>query len=320
MIRSLRRYEPDACIWLLCLSEPCYEIMARIAEPGVRFMRLAELEAADPELAQTRSSRSLIEYYFTCTPALVCHILKQVEHGSFVTYVDGDLYFFADPHRLYEELGSGAVSIIAHRFAPAVRHLERYGIYNVGWMTFRNDDRGRATAGWWRERCNEWCYDLLDGDRFADQKYVEQFSRRFEGIVVLENPGANLAPWNLGGHRLALDRGTVIVDEREPLVFFHFHGIRELAGTIYIAEHARYGAPFNGFIRRYIYRPYIERLAAIAAEIAPLTTRRIGTLARHVSPASSVLSQLIGKWRRPLKNTLALLTLQFIVVVKGRAI
>jgi len=319
MIRSLRRFEPDACIWLLCLSERCHEIMTRLAEPGVRLMRLVELETADPEVAQSRSSRSLVEYYFTCTPALVCHILKQVEPGGFVTYVDGDLYFFSNPHRLYEELGSGAVGIIAHRFAPAARHLERFGIYNVGWMTFRNDDRGRATAGWWRERCNEWCYDVLDGDRFADQKYVEQFARRFDGIVVLENPGANLAPWNLGRHRLALDRGTVIVDEREPLVFFHFHGIRELGGALYIAEHLRYGAPFNIFIRRYIYRPYIERLAAIVAETAPLAQRRKGTLARHASRESSMLNRLIGKWRRPIKNAMALLTLQFILVVKGRA-
>lgn len=320
MIRSLRQYEPYACFWVLCLNDECYRIMAAMAEPGVRLVRLDELEATDVDLASARHNRSLIEYYFTCTPAWLCHVLRQVEPESWVTYVDSDLYFFSDPQPLYEELGTGSVSLIEHRFAPAVRHLERFGIYNVGWMTFRNSAEGLRVAQWWRERCIEWCYDTLDGDRFADQKYLEQFARLFEGIVVLRNPGANLAPWNLGGHHLTSRDGRVIVDAAAPLVFFHFHGLRVLGGALYVVEHSRYGAGFSGIVRDRIYKPYVLALAAITKEVSRFAPPRSGTLARHASSQGNLLERIIGKLRRPLKNAFAIIRLEFVLVIGGRAI
>lgn len=320
MIRSLKAQNPAAVVWVLCLSEQCHRAMSEIGEPAVRLLRIPDLEAAYPALADARSNRTLIEFYFTCTPSLVCFVLDRVSPDDVVTYVDGDLYFFSDPHPLFEELGDGAVSIIPHRFPPKLQYLEKYGLYNVGWMSFRNDSRGRAIATWWQERCNEWCYDVLDGDRFADQKYLDRIATDFPGVVVIRNPGANLAPWNLGGHRLSSKGDALIVDETWPLIFFHFHGLRRVGRRTYIPGHFRYRAPFGGLIRTALYRPYIDRLEAIGEETSRYLRVPKTPLIRSASESAGWLTRIFGLLKKPTKDALAILRGEFVIAHKAHSV
>lgn len=320
MIRSLRRFDPGSEMWVLCLNDACHELMTMLTEPGVRLIRLAELEAADPELSAVKLTRTLVEYYFTCTPSLIRFVQERVPANALVTYVDGDLWFFSDPEPLFAELGSGAVSIVPHRFAQNLLHLEQFGAYNVGWLTFRNDERGVAVARWWRERCIEWCYDYLDNGRFADQKYLEQFAKLFQGVVVLQHPGANLAPWNLGRHHVTVDGNGTLLADGKPVVFFHFHGLRTLGRMLYFAEHARYGAPWNSTIKHRLYRPYVSAVASINAQVQSYGQLRGPTLARHVKADPRPWADMLGSLKRPLKNLESLLRGQFLLVIRGRAL
>jgi glycosyltransferase involved in cell wall biosynthesis len=314
MIRSLKRWDPSAVVWVLCLSDECFDALSELGERGVNLVRIEDLETAYPALAEARKNRSTIEFYFTCTPSLVRFVLAHSEEDAVVTYVDGDLFFFADPQPLFAELGQNSVSIIPHRFPPRLSHLEKFGLYNVGWMSFRNDPRGQAVATWWQDRCNEWCYDILDGDRFADQKYLDRIATEFDGVVVLSHRGANLAPWNLGGHRLTLRNNGVVVDGQWPLIFFHFHGLKRVGDGLYIPDHFRYRAPFIGLIRGRIYRPYIQVLEAISRETASYFVAPAATLARYASKGMGFGERLTGWLKKPAKYALAIVTGEFIVV------
>lgn len=313
MIRSLKQWDPSAVVWVLCLSEQCYRVLEETREEGVNLLRIADLEAAYPALVEARSNRSLIEFYFTCTPSLVRYVLSKVAERDVVTYVDGDLYFFSDPIPLFVELGQHSVSIIPHRFPPNLRHLEKFGLYNVGWMSFRNDTRGLAVAAWWQDRCNEWCYDILEGDRFADQKYLDRIATDFEGVVVLAHRGANLAPWNLGGHSLSLVGDALVVDEEWPLIFFHFHGLRRVGKRIYIPGHFRYGAPFGRLVRIRLYRPYIQKLEEIGKETSAYFVAPASTLARYASQQVGLGERIIGWMKKPAKDVLAMVRGEFVV-------
>jgi glycosyltransferase involved in cell wall biosynthesis len=314
MIRSLKRWDPAAVVWVLCLSDECFQALSELEERGVNLVRIDDLETAYPALGEARRNRTTIEFYFTCTPSLVRFVLRQAGEGAVVTYVDGDLYFFSDPEPLFAELGHNSVSIIPHRFPPRLRHLEKFGLYNVGWMSFRNDPRGQAVASWWQDRCNEWCYDILDGDRFADQKYLDRIATEFDGVVVLSHRGANLAPWNLGGHRLTLRNNGVVVDGQWPLIFFHFHGLKRVGNGLYMPDHFRYHAPFIGLIRGRIYRPYIQVLEAIVRETAPYFVAPATTLARYASKGMGLGERVAGRLKKPAKYALAMVTGEFIVV------
>src|ERR1700704_576457 len=110
MIRSLRRVAPNSTVWVLCLDEIAQDILTRIAEPGVRIVSLAALEARDSSLAAARcDGRSLVEYYFTCKASLIAYVLQASPDAEMVSYLDADLWFFANPAPMFEEVADAAV-------------------------------------------------------------------------------------------------------------------------------------------------------------------------------------------------------------------
>jgi hypothetical protein len=81
-----------------------------------------------------------------------------------------------------------------------------------------------AALTWWHERCIEWCYDRYEPDRYGDQKYLDEFPDRFDGVRVSSHVGAGLAPWNTSSHRIERYDGGFLVDG-QPLLFHHFQSL-----------------------------------------------------------------------------------------------
>ena len=260
MHESLLRHCPEARLWVLCLSEACHHALTKLALPSIVPIRLADFEAGNEALAAAKSDRSLIEYYFTCTASLMDWILARDGGIEILTYLDGDLYFFSDPEPIFRAFEGNSSLIIEHRFPRQLEQLAVYGRYNVGWMSFRRDADGLAALTWWRDRCLEWCHDRLEGDRFADQKYLDRFSAMFGGVLVLDHPGANLAPWNMGRHRLAEESGHISVDG-QPLIFYHFHNFKRVLPFVWRTYHRENFVPRYPFLARLLYRPYARALA-----------------------------------------------------------
>jgi hypothetical protein len=271
LYHSLQRHAPGARLWVLCLSDACHQALTTLALPALVPVRLPDFEAADPEVAATRPLRSLIEYYFTCSPAWKRYVLSQEPQAEWVTYLDSDLFFFASPEPIYAEMKGASFGIIPHHFTRRLARHQRFGIYNVGWVSVANTDEGRAALNWWRERCIEWCHDYVDeaNQRFADQRYLDRLPDLFPKVHVIQHLGANLAPWNFAERQLAWRDGAVRIDGRYDLLFFHFHGVKR-AGRYYFNSHRTFSAPFPRLMRRHVYEPYVTELAAAEAEVAKL--------------------------------------------------
>lgn len=212
-------------LFALCLDEIAYEMICRLDVPGIIPVSLQDVEQYYPELSVAKANRSKIEYYFTLTPHLVSFLLESQPSLESLTYLDSDLYFFSDWMPLFSEMGADSVLIIPHRFPERLREREVNGRFNVGWITFKKDDTGRACAAWWRVRCWEWCYDRHEGGRFADQKYLDVWPELFPSVCISENIGANVAPWNVENYFVTADRNGVKVDGL-LLIFYHFQGYR----------------------------------------------------------------------------------------------
>lgn len=312
LYHSLQRHAAGSRLWVLCLSEACYQTLVALDLPNLVARRLADFEAADPEVAATRSDRSLIEYYFTCSPAWVLFVLNSERDAEWVTYLDSDLFFFASPDVIFEELRDAAVGIIPHRYPAKIERLRKFGTYNVGWVGIRNDPDGIVVAKWWREKCIEWCHDYVDGGRFADQGYLDSFSKLSRRVKAIENIGTNLAPWNVGNYRFDF-RDRVMIDATFPLVFFHFQGLRKGLGCFIFNSHRQYRAPFSRVLRNHVYRPYIDELLAIETAIDPAL--QLSTAKPHRRSAIVDLKQyLIGKVRNARHRMFQLLD-----IVTGRA-
>jgi hypothetical protein len=269
LYHSLQRHAPGARLWVLCLTESCHQALTAFDLPDLVPCRLSDFEAADPKVAATRASRSTVEYYFTCSPAWMLYVADREAGAEWVTYLDSDLFFFDSPEAIYDELVSASVAIIPHRYTARIAKMQKHGIYNVGWVGARNDAEGRRVMDWWRGKCIEWCHDYVDGERFADQGYLNAFPTLSPRVRVIENVGANLAPWNIGNHRIAQIDGRLMIDEKTPLIFFHFQGLKKDLGFFVFNSHRLYRAPFSTEVRQHIYKPYVDELLSIEKALAP---------------------------------------------------
>jgi len=293
LYRSLRRHEPAARLVVLALDDGCAGTLRRLKESGdaewdgLDVLPLAELEAADPELAAARADRSPIEYYFTCTPTLCRYILAMRGGGlDRLTYLDADLYFFASPATVHDEAGDAPIAVIEHRYPPRLHHLaERYGRFNVGWITFRRDATALACLDDWRRRCLAWCRDEPGPEGFADQKYLDDWPARFAPTHVVAAPGANVAPWNVEGMTLSRDRtGRVLVGGAgEPLILYHFHALRRRGVSDYETDFRGFGR-LDRPLLDLVYRPYLDELAAVDGGLLSIGNVSEGRLVRFDGP------------------------------------
>jgi hypothetical protein len=271
LIDSIREQGGRQEIWVLALSGECVAAMASLALPGVRVIPLEELERHLPALLEAKANRQAIEYYFTCMAALHRFIFDTVPEADGTMYVDADMLFFASPDIVFDAIGDAPAAVIPHNFSPSARQgREKFGLYNAGWSAFRRTPEGETCLNWWLERSIEWCYDRVNDDgRYANQAYLDHFQRIAPHTRVLSHKGFNCAPWNVGGYRVSLRDGHVFVDD-QPLVFFHFHGLKLHYNALYFDCHREYGAPTTRIVRNCVYRPYIRRLIAAQRRVAAL--------------------------------------------------
>jgi hypothetical protein len=278
LFHSLQNQAQAFCLHVLCLDDTCYDILVRANFEQLKPIRLPDLEAYDAELASARGRRTLVEYYFTLTAALPLFLFDSDPDITLITYLDSDLFFFGNPEEIFEEMGSASILIVGHRFPPAGQFREINGIYNVSFISWRSDKEGRACLEWFRERTLEWCCDVVEETRFADQKYLDDWPVRFSGVHVLQHKGCNVAPFNFESYRLSWHDDRFFIDGT-PLIFYHFHGLSNWYELSFdqtgISEYLISPSSDLALLLAKVYEPYIEALCrardeAERAEIEPL--------------------------------------------------
>ena len=263
MYESLRQHCDHFKLWVLCLDAATHQGLKAINLPDVELITMEEFEHGDELLTQAQKNRSLVEYYFTCTPSLPLFIFKKNPAVDLITYLDADLFFFSSLDSLFDEIADHSIAIIPHRFPSSFRKAERHGIFNVGWVSFRHDQEGLACLQRWRTQCIEQCIDSSDGKQFADQRYLDDWPAQFQNLTVLQHKGANLAPWNIANYGITEHNGAIYVDD-DPLLFFHFHGLRRLNNYVYDTCFQHYGAKLSPLVIHRIYKPYLKRVGGLS--------------------------------------------------------
>jgi hypothetical protein len=265
MIQSLQRHHPHAHLFLVCMDQPCFDILSTLQIPHLSLIQLSDLEAGDTELQRAQLDRSRHEYLWTLTPTIILRILERHPHVDVLTYIDSDMLFFQSVQPALDELAQNSVLIHEHRFPPALAHLSKYGIYNVGLLIFRNDPRGLSVLRWWRARCNEWCKAELEPHRYGDQKYLDTWPHHFDGVCVTQNIGVGVAPWNHSQY-VFKTLGTTVFVNNTPLVIYHFHALRPLHDAFVVpVANTDYHHPISYFYN--ILRPYLHEFQVAIARV-----------------------------------------------------
>ena len=194
MYESLQRNCTNFHLYIFAFDDVCYQFFYQRQFPNITVISLREFE--DDKLLMVKQTRSRGEYCWTCTPATIMYVLNTY-HVDSCTYVDADLYFFSSPQILLDEVGSDSILLTEHRYTAKYDQSATSGKYCVQFVYFKNDDKGRRALQWWRNACLKWCYNKQEDGKFGDQKYLDDWMTRFEGVHELQHLGGGVAPWNM---------------------------------------------------------------------------------------------------------------------------
>lgn len=261
MYESLKKHNDDFHLYIFAFDNITFEILNMMNLTNVTLIALNEFE--DERLLAVKPTRTKVEYCWTCTSHVIRYTLDKYKLNQ-VTYLDADLYFFNNPSVLLEEFESSGASVLIteHRYTPKYDRSAISGIYCVQFITFKADERGKGILNWWCERCLEWCYARHENGKFGDQKYLDDWPERFEGIHVLEHLGGGVAPWNVQQYRITKEGNTLKVD-RNDLVFYHYHFFKCYTNGEY--DLGMYDIPEQ--VIDLIYRPYIKALLDVKQQV-----------------------------------------------------
>jgi hypothetical protein len=268
LYQSLRQWCPEGQLWILAMDRACEDALRVARLEGAVVVSLQQFETA--ELLKVKPSRSRQEYVWTCTPAFLYYCLTQSGVDR-CTYVDPDVWFFASPHLLLDEMAvDDHILVTEHRFAPRHQHqLSTAGPFCVHFNSFRNTAHGLNALVWWRDKCLDWCYARHEGPLFGDQRYLDDWPTRFSGVRIAAHAGAGLGPWNVEAYDIGPESPTPKIrrtgaEHWSPLVFYHYHAVQFFSdGRVTLAD--GYRIPRQAIDR--LYRPYLRALVAAKSSV-----------------------------------------------------
>jgi len=179
--------------------------------------------------------------------------------------IDSDTYFFSKLSNLDNLIINlnASVAFCEHNFSFNKSKMNGlYGIYNAGYIYFKNDNEGINFLKNYRELCNNyisWEVKKNTKNIFADQTYLEILKDKFKSVKIINNVGVNCAPWNIGNYKISQNNNEFNINN-EKLIFFHFSGIRSLLNKIFFFNLYHYNHQNLDTVKKTIYKIYLKNL------------------------------------------------------------
>ena len=257
MINSLLKVNKEVVIYVVAMDNNCYDSLNEKGNTRIKVFSIKEIEDHYPKFKKTKSIRTKVEYYYSAK-GFVCHyILSESDDIKSITYLDSDLYFFSNPEPIFDELNGASIGITKHNFHWLCLHQKKYGLFNAGWITFKKDLKGIKCLEDWMNDCVNWCYGYLEGEKYADQKYLNSWPKKYSGVRIIKTKGANVALWNIKNYKISIKESNIFIN-KSPLIFYHFASLKQLDKNIFSTSLSSVFVSCKGLLRDEIYIPYLK--------------------------------------------------------------
>jgi hypothetical protein len=183
---------------------------------------------------------NIVELNTAVKPSYFKYLKNKYKDTELIIYLDPDIAVF-DNLKIIEEKALTHDIILTPQGVTPIETLEdgwnpqetlflNYGVYNIGFMGLsflRPDSEAYAMLDWWEMRTLIMGFDKVGEGQFTDQLWINLVPCYYEKYVILRDFNLNMAPWNLHERILSTaPDGQYIVNEKYPLVFFHFSSYR----------------------------------------------------------------------------------------------
>ena len=261
-IESFIKFHNDSSGFVICLDRISVEYLRKKKySKKIKIYELKELPSIHRMFKKFLLTRTFAESILSIKPILINEFIKQIPAGDSIVYFDADIFFFDSLSRVKSVIKNSELVLSEHLFPKSMERSQVYGIYNGGFVIFKNSKKSIAVLQRWKKLCIEWCELRLYQDKFADQKYLDKFIY-FDGVKAIKDPGINNGQYYFRDQRkikFSKSQNRFFLDN-SSLICFHFHGIA-IHQNLISTGFNRYGLikkPLTILFR--IYLPYIRSL------------------------------------------------------------
>jgi hypothetical protein len=225
---SVLRHVPQAGFRVLVVDRSTSQIEDAVRESGLNVTYAEALPINGFE--QLAYKFDLVELNTALKPSF----LKSVLEAGFdaAIYLDPDIELYAEPGPILAALRAAEVVLTPHALAPVLDGFRpsdidflRNGAYNLGFIAVRAGPVSTTFLDWWERRCLQFGFIDTAFGTFVDQKWADLAVAYFAGVLILRHPGCNVAYWNLHEREVSFSSNGYRVGA-EPLIFFHFSGVK----------------------------------------------------------------------------------------------
>lgn len=269
MYHSLEQHCDAFHLYVVTFDDDCFLALSKLRLANATIIKQQDFE--NEELLAVKAGRTATEYCWTSASSSIKYCIGKYKLDH-CTYIDADLLFFSNPQVLYDEMGNKSVLITKHRFTPCFDQSDTSGIYCVQYMTFKNTKEGMEVLNWWVNACLDWCFCRVEDHKFGDQKYLDDWTRRFSCVHELKHLGGGVAPWNVQQYAFKNHSGKVrgtesFSNKKFDLVFYHYHAFTYTWNDSFRLTSEIY--PLNSNQIKHIYKPYVQALSIVRAGSMP---------------------------------------------------
>ena len=240
-------------------------------------LKIDDIHLFYPELDSIKQERDYVSYIFTLSPFFPLYILENFIEIDNICTLDADQFFFSNPKPIFDLLDFYSVLITPHRFTDRLLkgNYDVFGRYNVSFQIFKNDKVGIECLELWKNQCLEWCFDKVEDELYADQKYLDTWKSIFgNSVYEIENKGVGLAPWNFEDLKIDKRYDGVYVND-DKLVLYHYQGLRVLENGIVYTFLDNYAENNLKPINKFIYKPIIYDLLKFTIKVDSISRNKL---------------------------------------------
>lgn len=255
LIASVKKHYPMSKIWVMPLDEMTRITLSTLKIENVSLLNRTDDQGLFASFDCFQSTRSFAESVFSIKPQVIECVMKKSQENETIFYMDADTFMFA-PLKFSVSSHEQSIFLSPHYFTPMSIKSLNAGEYNAGLVGFRNNDYGRLSITHWISLCKEWCFVKPDAGRYADQRYLEEISKKWKQEVGILEYGNNFGPWSFADDLRVESRNQDIYINGKKLVSFHFHGMR-IGRMVIRSGISMYGEfPSSNKFKKLVYHKY----------------------------------------------------------------
>lgn len=203
----------------------------------------------------------ILELNTAVKPFWLEYLLNECDDDQAV-YFDPDIVLYRSLDGLRHTLDGSMCVLTPHLLAPVEFDGHRQteldilgaGTFNLGFFAIRKVGEWQDMLRWWQRRLYSHCRITRDMSLFTDQKWMNLAPGLFDGVHIWQDPGANVAYWNIAQRYPEVTRDTrrtkmieytstrTTLRDEVP-IFFHFSGFRPDAPDILSTHQTRLTIP-----------------------------------------------------------------------------